>query len=70
VTGVKEEMVDHWLLCRECGRESPRKRIPVAMRDRLVACGQPVQPSLGICNECQEQDKIDVMMGMDVEGNA
>ena len=67
---VEEETVDHWLLCKECGRESPHKQIPVSMRDKLVELGQPMQPSLGICNECQEQEKIDLLCEMEVEGNA
>ena len=66
----EEEFVDHWLLCRECGRESPKKQIPQSMVDRLRELGQPMQPSLGIFNECQEQEKIDRIMGTEVAGNA
>ena len=70
MTDAKEEMVEHWLLCRECGRESPRKQIPKSMMVKLAELNQPTQPSLGICNECQEQDKIDMLCDMEVEGNA
>ena len=62
-----EEMVEHWLICRDCGEESPRKMIPKSLVDKMEEMGHPMSPSLGRCETCRIAEAFE---GVEAEGNA
>ena len=49
-----EEMVEHWLVCVDCGEESERKMIPRRFADLLESSGTDVSPSFGRCPDCRD----------------
>jgi hypothetical protein len=48
-----EEMVEHWLVCKDCGDESERKMIPRRFAEILEAAGTDMSPSWGRCPDCR-----------------
>ena len=65
-----DEMVEHWLICVDCGNESPRKMVPREFVDKLEAAGQAMCPSLGRCWPCRQGEIVDQRLLEEVGGNA